>query len=639
MTGPITRDSRLKDVYAHPLGRDIIDKVLLQLGRSRAWVTNPLISAVSLNQIDQLLGRIIGPGFIDTLITLLNTETATPAVSHAATETPWWKEAIFYQVYPRSFQDSDGDGIGDLRGINSRLDYLAWLGIDCLWLSPIFDSPNEDMGYDVRDYRAIMAEMGTMADMEALIKGCHERGMRIILDLVVNHTSDQHDWFQAALADPEGPYGEYYFLRPGSAQPPNNWESFFSGSAWRYLPEADRWALHLFAPGQLDLNWDNPAVRAEIADIVQFWRAKGVDGFRMDVTNYISKSPGLPDGNEFIGQLIGFRGIEHYFYGPKLHEYLAELRRDGFTSPDGQVGVMVGETPGIGVETGRLLSGAERGALDLVFNFNVLEPPGKIRWDDYRYDLAYLIEFYRDYLTRVSSSDWIALFVENHDNPRMISKVLGSADRDPVLRDAVGIAIATIQLTLPGTPFIFQGQETGSVNQPFFDIGELRDVESLNRYAELLAAGMSEEAAWAQIMAGSRDHARTPLAWETGGGFTTGAAWLAETVAGPGYSVAEQRANPDSVLNVYRRLIALRREHPALATGEVRFLASGQRGYAAWLRTSPDGAERWLVEVNTTGKRIARRIPEGPCEIVLGPPVRGTTMAPYEAVVARLQPR
>ncbi|OKL52936.1 hypothetical protein BSZ39_12230 [Bowdeniella nasicola] len=550
----------------------------------------------------------------------------------------WWKEAVFYQIYPRSFADANGDGIGDLAGVISRLDYLAWLGVDCLWLSPVFDSPNEDMGYDVRDYRAIMAEMGTMADMDALIAGCHNRGMRIILDLVANHTSEQHDWFRKALADPDGPYGDYYVLRRGTT-PPNNWESFFSGSAWRYFDEADRWALHLFAPGQLDLNWDNPAVRAEIADIVQFWRAKGIDGFRMDVTNYISKAPGLPEGNEFIGELIGFTGIEHYFYGPKLHDYLAELRRDGFTSPDGEGGIMVGETPGIGVETGRLLSGADRAALDLVFNFDVLEPPGKIRWDDYRYDLAYLVRFYRDYLERIGSNDWIALFVENHDNPRMISKVLGQADRDPALRDAVGVLIATVQLTLPGTPFIFQGQEVASVNQPFADLSELRDVESINHYAKLIADGTSPADAWAEILAGSRDHARTPIAWEPGGGFTIGTPWLAQSDPGPGYSVAEQRANPDSVLNAYRELIALRRAHPAFVYGDVTFLASGERGYAAWLRTSPDGTERWLIELNTTGKAIPRRIADGPCEIALGPPTRGERMRPYEAVVARLLPR
>lgn len=440
MTDP---NPTLHEILAHPVGRDAIDKVLLQLGRSRRWVDNPLVSRLRLRTLSRVAEPLLGPGFADALRALLaaHPDRMPPPVSwrnplatqgeEASSEDrcpdPWWRSAVFYQVYPRSFADSDGDGIGDLRGIIDRVDHLAALGVDCVWLSPIFDSPNEDMGYDVRDYRAVMAEMGTLADLDELVAACHDRGMRIILDLVVNHTSAEHAWFRAATADPDGPYGSYYHLRAGGPDtPPNNWDSFFGGKAWRWLPEAERWALHLFAPGQLDLNWDEPAVVDEVAEIVRWWRARGVDGFRMDVINYLSKSPGLPDGDPAIGRLMGFTGIEHYFFGRHLHEHLRSLRGKGFTrraddpapastvrgrDPEGRlgtplppdpVGIMVGETPGVGVEMGRLLNGAGRGELDLVFNFDVLEMPGRVRWDDYRFDLRHLKPYFTDLLARTA---------------------------------------------------------------------------------------------------------------------------------------------------------------------------------------------------------------------------------------------
>ncbi|MDO5677983.1 MAG: alpha-amylase family glycosyl hydrolase [Propionibacteriaceae bacterium] len=404
----LTERSTVLDLYRTPVGRDIVDKLFLQTGMPRRLIY--LFSGLPLGVIDKLTRRITGPGLVDMILDLVNGEADRPLHGRAPDPTPWWREAVFYQVYPRSFADSDGDGVGDLRGIIGKLDYLAKLGVDCLWLSPVFDSPNEDMGYDVRDYRAIMAEMGTLEDMDELIAGCHERGMRIILDLVVNHTSEEHEWFQQALTDPDGKYGNYYFLREGSAgNPPNNWKAFFSGSAWRWFPQAKRWGLKLFSDGQMDLNWDNPEVREEVADIVRWWMQRGVDGFRMDVINYISKKPGLPDGHPFIGQLLEFVGVEHYFYGPRLHEFLRGLRREGFTRrvapsstprrrlpggglgdplPPDMIGIMVGETPGIGMELGRLLSGYGRGELDLIFNFDVLDNPGRTRWDTYEYQLG-----------------------------------------------------------------------------------------------------------------------------------------------------------------------------------------------------------------------------------------------------------
>ena len=673
------------EVYAHPVGRDAIDKVLLQLGRDRRWVDNPLVRRLSLRAVAALARPILGPGFADSLVQLLRDHPHTAVARRGAPSEPepWWHSAVFYQVYPRSFADSNGDGIGDLPGIASRLDHLAGLGVDCLWLSPIFDSPGDDGGYDVRDYRAVAADMGTLADLDALIAGCHDRGMRIILDLVVNHTSAEHPWFRAASADPAGPHGDYYFLRETPepplddagrhTPPPNNWSSFFGGSAWRAVPGAGRWALHLFADGQIDLNWDNPAVRAEVADIVRWWRARGVDGFRLDVINYISKRPGLPDGNEAIGALIGFTGIEHYFFGPHLRDYLSELRRDGFTRgesdpppsstvrkknadgtlgeplPTDRTGVMVGETPGVGVEMGRLLTAGEPRALDLTFNFDVLDEPGRIRWDDYRYDLAYLKDFYVDYLSRIGAGERIALFLDNHDNPRMLSKVLGEKAADPKLRAAAAKALAAIQLLLPGVPFLFQGQEIGAINQAFGSIDELRDVESRNRYDELLAAGASPDEAFAQVLPGARDHARVPMRWSPqpppGGPVQGGAAWwqpAAEDSAG--FTVAEQAGDPESVLEFHRALIRLRRAHPALTSDLVEFLRPRSRTSFAWIRRERGTGQAIAVEINLTDREIAASPDFRSSYVILRSHGNegecgaegASRMAPYEVRVARL---
>ncbi|MDO5494715.1 MAG: alpha-glucosidase [bacterium] len=664
----LTRKSRIRDFYAHPLGRDIADKVLMTMGRSSRWITNPVVANLRISHVERLASRMLGPSFVDTLLELLAANPDVPTTRGGPTERAWWKEAVFYQVYPRSFQDSDGDGVGDLAGITSRLDYLADLGVGCVWLSPVFASPNHDMGYDVSDYRAIMEEMGSMADMEELIRGCHERGMRIILDLVANHTSSEHEWFERAVADPDGPYGDYYFLRrgepgeDGSGTPPTNWKSFFGGSAWRWIPEARRWVLRLFADTQPDLNWDNPRVRAEIEEIVQFWMAKGIDGFRMDVINYISKKEGLPEGDPFIGDLMWFTGIEHYYVGPHLHAYLRELRRRGFTRaadaeppastarrreadgtlgeplPPEPVGLMVGETPGIGVEVGRLLSASERGELDMIFNFDVLTPPGNTRWSDFTYDLNYMKSYFEDYQDRIGSNDWIALFIENHDNPRIVSRVLGADAHNPVLREAVAKVVGTIMITMRGTPFIFQGQEIAAMNQDFTSMSDLRDVDSFGRHQDLRDEGATVGGAFAEILVGTRDHARVPMRWEPGGttGFTTGEPWLPGREVSRGFTVAEQLAEPDSVLNWYKRLIQLRAEHEAFTYGEIEFVAPGARDYFAYYRLAPDGG-RWLVEMNLSGSAVARRNTELRGEVVLGTTTeRGQMMDPYEVVISHL---
>ncbi|WP_185711346.1 alpha-glucosidase [Arachnia propionica] len=621
----------IAQVHAHPLGRDIIDKVLLQAGRSRAWVTNPLVSRMRVSWLE----RFLGDGFTSTLLDLLADCPEAPPRRGGPVQATWWKQAVFYQIYPRSFADSDGDGIGDLRGIIDHLDHLQRLSIDCVWLSPIFASPNKDMGYDISDYRAVMTEMGTMADLEELVEACHHHGMRIILDLVVNHTSDEHPWFRDALAG--GDHRDFYFLRDGEDLP-NNWTSFFSGPAWRRI--GDTWALHLFTPEQPDLNWEHPAVRREVADIVRFWLDKGVDGFRLDVINYISKRDGLPDGNPRVGQLMGFTGVEHYFHGPRLHDHLAWLRQAAFTRDDVAPGteapggdarpVMIGEGPGVGVETARLLTHTTRDELDLVFSFDHLETPGHVRWDDYAYDLNFLKRYWIDYQSRLDAGDWQALFFENHDNPRMISKV----NPDPRFRTALGKALATLLLTMRGTPFIFQGQEIGAVNQAFPDASALRDVESLN----LLDA--EGPGAWPKVLAGSRDHARVPMRWRRGPGlgFTTGTPWLSGSEESVGHTVEEQEQDPGSVLRFHQDLIRLRREHATLRLGSIRFIDVGVRDYFAWFREHED--ERWFIEVNLSPHELRRRHRDRPLEVVLGTACdRSGPMRPYEALVCRVTPK
>lgn len=658
----LDESARVRDFYAHPVGRDLIDKLLIQQGRSNRWVDNPLVGRLRLRTVARLARPFTGPDFVPTLLRLVNVEPdapnppvpapdaatpdlAAPAAAEPAasgsSEPPWWKSAVFYQIYPRSFADSDGDGIGDLRGILGRLDHLAGLGVDCVWLSPIFDSPGEDGGYDIRDYRAVMAEMGTLDDVDALIAACHERGMRIILDLVVNHTSDQHEWFQRALAAPDGPYGDYYFLLPPDPehpeQPPNNWKSAFSGSAWRWLPEIDRWVLHLFAPEQPDLNWENPRVREEVIDLCRWWFDRGIDGFRMDVINFISKTPGLPDGHDLIGDLVDVAGVEHYFYGPRLHEFLRELRDRAFAGAGlDEPKLMVGETPGVGVETGRLLTAPERGELDLIFSFDHLESNTNTRYDDYRYDLEFYKRYIIDYQARLGPGEWLTLFFENHDNPRMISKV----NPDPQHRAALGKLLCTLLLTLRGTPFLYQGQEIAAVNQPFESLDDLRDVESLNRFRAQVEAGASEEEAWTQVLASSRDHSRVPVRWDAspGGGFTTGSPWIAGRDTEPGFSVAEQEGDEASVLNHVRRLITLRRGSRALRLGDIEFLDAARAGYFAWVRSAGD--ERFLVQLNLTDAPLDAPEPEAGADLVLGShgPAAGATLAPYEARVHRLGP-
>jgi oligo-1,6-glucosidase len=618
----LTKNARIKDVYANPIGKDIINKLLLQMNISRKVVTNPLVGNLKLKSLPKLLKNQLDEDFIDTFLTLLNSEKDIPKTDDSPIQKTWWKEAVFYQIYPRSFKDSNNDGIGDLGGILEKLDYLQDLGIDAIWLSPIYDSPNDDNGYDIRDYRKIMTEFGTMEDFDYLLSEIHNRGMKLIMDLVVNHTSDEHEWYRKAVNEPDSKYGDFYIFR----DKPNNWTSFFSGSAWNYVKERNQYALHLFSRKQMDLNWENEEVRKEIHDMIRWWLEKGVDGFRMDVVNYISKREGLPDGNESIGRLMGCYGVEHYFYGPRLHEYLHELKEKVFLPYEA---FTVGETPGIGMEMSKLLTGDYRKELDMVFSFDHLETPGHTRFDDYRYDLNYLKQYLIDWTQNYGNHCQPSLFYENHDNPRMISKV----NPDPQYRQVLGKLLAVMQFTLRGTPFIYQGQELGMVNQKFSSIEDLRDVESLNLYKELLKT-MDKEKAFRKVLSGTRDHARTPMQWDDQeyAGFSAHRPWIMMDDDYKQCNVKKQLMDENSILRFYQKLIAFRKAHPVICYGDTIFTNKKVKNLFTYFRK--DDKEMIFIENNLSASAIKRRkLPKGERMLSNYRLVSADYLRPYETAI------
>lgn len=465
------------------------------------------------------------------------------------------------------------------------------MGVDIIWLSPVYDSPNDDNGYDIRDYQKIMDDFGTMEDFDRLLEQVHSRGMKLIMDLVINHTSDEHHWFQESLNNPNSPYRDYYLWKKSSdGNPPNNWTSFFSGSAWNYYEKRDEWALHLFSKKQMDLNWENENLRADIYKMINWWLDKGIDGFRLDVINYISKQQGLPDGNESIGKMMGYFGIEHYFYGPRLHEYLREMRQETFDNYDV---FTVGETPGTGMEMSRLLTSEYRKELNMVFSFDHLENPGKVRFDDYRYDLNYLKEYLINWTENYGNDCWMTLFFENHDNPRMISKI----NPNPEYRNVLGKLLAMIQLTSKGTPFIYQGQELGMVNASFDSISQFRDVESINLYNELLSETNSSDAL-KKVLCGSRDHARTPVQWTSGmnAGFSSAEPWIRINEDYREYNIEDQLKSPLSIINFYKSLIAIRKSNHTLIDGDFIPVKEKIKNIFCYYRIL--GKEKYYVELN-----------------------------------------
>lgn len=621
----LTRESKIKDLYKNPIGHDIIGKILLQTGKGEWVVNNALVGNMKLKTLSKLAKGVLDDGFIHTILKLLNSEEDFLEKSCGEVKPAWWKESVVYQIYPRSFKDSNDDGIGDINGIIDKLDYLKELGVDIIWLSPVYDSPNDDNGYDIRNYKEIMKEFGTMEDFDRLLKEVHSRGMKLIMDLVVNHTSDEHEWFKDCLKNPDSPYMDYYLWKKSNDNnPPNNWTSFFSGTAWNYYNETDEWCLHLFSKKQMDLNWENENLRSEIYEMINWWLKKGIDGFRLDVINYISKETGLPDGNENIGKMMGFYGIENYFYGPRLHEYLREMRKETFDNFDV---FTVGETPGTGMEMSRLLTSGSRRELDMIFSFDHLESPGKVRFDDYRYDMNYLKDYFTDWMNNYGNDCWMAVFFENHDNPRMISKI----NPDPKYRDFIGKLLAMLQLTLKGTPFIFQGQELGMVNIPFDSIDQYRDVESINFYKELLPKLGSHEAL-KKILCGSRDHSRTPMQWssEDFGGFSTCEPWIYMGDDYKEYNAEDEHENPSSILNFYRKLIFLRKSEKALVYGEFVPVCRNKKNIFCYFREL--GESKYYIELNLSHASLKHPIKCDSMELVLSNYVgRDASLRPYEA--------
>lgn len=626
----ISRETTLKEIFKTPVGHDILAKVLYSVGISSSLIEKTMFGNLKLGSLTKITLGKLNDSFIDELLTLLNSEKDVPTSGGEITR-KWWKEAVIYQIYPRSFKDSDGDGIGDINGIIEKLDYLKDLGVDAIWCSPIYDSPNDDNGYDIRDYHKIMREFGSMEDFDRLLDEIHKRGMRLIMDLVFNHTSDEHEWFQDSVNNPNSEYRDYFIWRKGKGEgiPPNNWESIFSGSAWNYYPQRDEWALHLFSKKQMDLNWENLKVRNSLYDITNWWLEKGVDGFRLDVISFISKQDGLPDGHELIGTLMGFKGVEHYFYGPRLHEFLHEFRENSFGKYDA---FTVGECQGTGIEMSRLMTEDVRGELDVVFSFDHIVNPGKTPYSDCSFDLRPMAKNLEEWQTQYGNHCWPTLFVENHDVPRMISKV----DKTNRYKNEIAKLIATMLLTLKGTPFIYQGQEIGMTNCDFENVSELHDVQSLRFYKKLVKDSTKEDKAFRTVLNGTRDHARTPMQWDSSlnAGFTTGEPWIKVNPNYTSINAQLQETSKTSILNFYRELIKLRKSNPALIYGEFIRAHDSKNSFSYFRKL---GDDTLFIEMNLTNRTVTRKSSTDKFKLLSSnyATTLKTKLRPYEANIYR----
>jgi oligo-1,6-glucosidase len=526
--------------------------------------------------------------------------------------TAWWKSAVIYQVYPRSFADSNGDGVGDLPGITSKLDYLHNLGVDAIWLSPIYASPGDDNGYDISDYQSVDPIFGTLDDFDVLVETAHARGIRIVMDLVVNHTSDEHEWFVESASSIDSPKRDWYWWRPPRAghlagavgAEPTNWESFFQGSVWQLDGRSQEYYLHLFSRKQPDLNWENPDVRRAIYRMMTWWLDRGVDGFRMDVINLISKDPALPDGVVAPEKLWG-DGYPHYGYGPRIHEFLQEMHAAVFASRNGEY-VTVGEMPGVTVDQARLFTDPARRELDMVFQFEHVGldhgPQGKF---DHRplevRDLKRSLQRWQDGL---AETGWNSLYWNNHDQPRAVSRF----GDDGVFWAQSATALGAVLHLQRGTPYIYQGEELGMTNVPFMELGDLRDIESLNYFAHAVGAdGVGGDDVLRQIRMMGRDNARTPMQWtaEAGAGFTAGTPWIAENPNHMRINASAQVGVEGSVFEFYRALIRLRHDDPVIAGGDFRMLGTEHPTIVAFQRTLGDEALLVLANFANTGAQVA----------------------------------
>ncbi|WP_028975717.1 glycoside hydrolase family 13 protein [Sporolactobacillus terrae] len=498
-------------------------------------------------------------------------------------EKNWWKESVVYQIYPRSFKDSNGDGIGDLPGILSKLDYLKALGIDVVWLSPVYQSPNDDNGYDISNYREIMDDFGTLEDWEKLLQGMHERGIRLVMDLVVNHTSDEHAYFVESRKSKDNPYRDYYIWRPPlNGKQPTDWTSAFSGSAWAYDERTGEYYLHLFSKKQPDLNWENPKVRNSIFEMMKFWLDKGVDGFRMDVINMISKTEFLAPYDEFVNGTAKNKAYQPN--GPRVHDYLQEMNRTVLSKYDIMT---VGECPGVTPEIAQRYTDTDRKELNMVFQFEHMgldHQEGKEKWDLKPLNLLDLKENLSKWQKALHEKGWNSLYWNNHDQPRVVSRF----GNDGEYRAESAKMLGTLLHMMQGTPYIYQGEEIGMTNVRFPAIDDYRDIETLNMYQERVHEQGADPADVMQsIYAKSRDNARTPMQWDDSeqAGFTSGTPWIAVNPNYPSINVKQALEDKQSIFYYYKKLIALRKKYEIVVYGDYALILPEHPHVFAYQRT------------------------------------------------------
>lgn len=517
----------------------------------------------------------------------------------------WWKENVVYQIYPRSFNDSNGDGIGDIRGITEKLDYLKELGIDVIWLSPVYESPNDDNGYDISNYQKIMDEFGTMEDWDHMLSEIHKRDMKLIMDLVVNHTSDKHHWFAESRKSKDNPYRDYYIWRPGKdGAEPNNWEANFGGSTWKYDEATDEYFLHLFSKKQPDLNWENPTLRKDVYKMMTWWLDKGIDGFRMDVVNFISKDQRFPDGEPVEGKKY-VSGHQYFMNGPRVHEFLQEMNKKVLAHYDIMT---VGEMPGVTPDEGLLYTGEDRNELNMVFHFEHMDLGSGAggKWDIQPWSLVELKDILSKWQVELENDGWNSLYWNNHDQPRVVSRF----GNDKEYRETSAKMLATTLHMMKGTPYIYQGEEIGMTNVKFPSIDDYRDIETLNMYKEKMEEGKNVDDIMESIYIKSRDNARTPMQWDNSvnAGFTEGEPWIAVNSNYKEINAKDVVANPDSIFHYYKELIQLRKKHPIIVYGKYDLLNRDSEDIFAYTRTYE--GEQLLVLSNFTKNELSYDVPD-----------------------------
>lgn len=550
----------------------------------------------------------------------------------------WWKNAVVYQIYPRSFKDSNGDGIGDLEGIYEKLDYLAELGIDVIWMSPVYKSPNDDNGYDISDYQDIMDDFGTMDDFDRVLKKAHSLNIKIMMDLVVNHTSDEHKWFIESKKSKDNPYHDYYMWADPdkNGNPPNRWESCFSGSAWEYVESVGQFYLHSFSRKQPDLNWDNPKVREEVFKMMTWWCDKGIDGFRMDVISMISKYPGLPDGPENGNGYTGNTSCD----GPNIHKYLREMNEKVLSK---YRLITVGECPGVNAEQAKKYANIDGSELDMIFQFehvsgSALKPCHHGKWDGEAMTMPELRANFTKWQKDLEGCAWNSLFLSNHDQPRCVSRFGNDSEQ---YRELSAKMLATMTHFQKGTPYVYQGEELGMTNAYMENIADYRDIESLNAYKELTTKeNIPAKTVMGYIKAVGRDNARTPMQWDASdnGGFTSGTPWLQVNKNYKTINAAAQVNDPDSVFAYYKKLIALRHTNEVMVNGVYDVLIPDHPQIYAYTRTLSDKQLLVLCNDSDTNAAIPAEIQEKihAAKNILIQNYKDTdesTLRPYEAVV------